>query len=139
MPQQRHRAIPPIIIAVLTVGILGCTQPEGQRLTGAEIGALLGKHTAVGYHERKDFRFQRYFATDGSVKAFNPIKGARSGRWRIDDQGRHCLRFFGAEEHCRLIYRGQDGIYRKYSTFWLGGHRLLIIYSGFAEGNGVGQ
>lgn len=129
MAQSALLSIPLIALILLT----GCTEPLGERLEGDAVLRLYRDQTAVGHHHRKDFEFQRYFAPDGRLETWNTRHGHRRGQWRVSDDGRHCVKMARAEEHCRDIYLGADGIYRKYGWVWYGYH-LLISYQRFQPG-----
>jgi len=124
----------PLLIPLLLSLLAGCTRPEGERLERAALRALYTDHTATGYHERKNFRFRRYFAPDGTLETWNDREGHRRGRWQVSDDGHHCVRMAGADEHCRDVYRDADGRYRKYGWVWYG-YRLLLSYEHFQPGH----
>lgn len=123
----------PLLSLLALLALVGCTKPEGQRLEREAVQALYTDHTAVGYHERKNFGFRRYYAPDGRLEAWNDRQGHRQGRWWVSNDGRHCVQMANTDEHCRDIYRGADGHHRKYGWVWCG-YRLLLSYRDFQPG-----
>lgn len=102
-------------------------------LTEKEILSLFSNRTVNGYHEKRNFKFVRFFAADGKLYGNNPLKGKRSGRWDVTSKGL-CFHWKGGRKHCRKIVI-EKGIVRQYKVTGSGGQVLATTYSRFRDGN----
>ena len=77
--------------------------------------------------------FIMYFSEDGSVRS---IRGEikKTGKWRVDQKGNHCVQWKGKKEGCAPIIK-EGRVYKKYMK--RGGSRIKWVktFTKFSPGN----
>ena len=77
--------------------------------------------------------FIMYFSEDGTVRS---IRGEikKTGKWRVDQKGNHCVQWKGKKEGCAPIIK-EGGVYKKYMK--RGGSRTKWVktFTKFSPGN----
>ncbi len=74
-----------------------------------------------------------YYDPSGKVRQLRKGK-LRSGKWKIKDNGRICLKMGNARNKCRIVVFEQ-GEYKKYIVKKDGRHKHVIDYRSFITGN----
>jgi len=77
--------------------------------------------------------FVMYFSEDGAVRS---IRGEikKTGKWRVDEKGNHCVQWTGKKEACAPIVK-EGRVYKKYKK--RGGSRIKWVksFTKFSPGN----
>jgi hypothetical protein len=78
--------------------------------------------------------FVTYFSADGSVRSIRGGK-KKTGKWRVDAKGNHCVQWTGKKEGCAPITK-EGHLYKKY-MIKPGGSRIKWVktYNKFTAGN----
>jgi hypothetical protein len=84
-----------------------------KKLSKAEAQAALADHTLVGAIPHLNIDFTLYYAPDGRLigAITGSVKGRDRGVWRVQDDGRVCLKWSSWEEgdeKCRELWRDGD-------------------------------
>ncbi|MDM8545442.1 hypothetical protein QUF61_03010 [Candidatus Venteria ishoeyi] len=110
------------------------------QLNHAEVLALFNDRSVEGRNLIKQFTFKAWYTDDGLVRQ-RVTKGGESvrlhGWWHIDEQGRHCLKWSGRDEHCRIIIQ-EDDMYKKIYSSPNGEQTTISEFWKFADGNFYG-
>lgn len=79
--------------------------------------------------------FVMYFSTDGTVRSIRGGTAKKTGEWRVDEQGNHCVQWAGKKEGCAPITK-EGRVYKKYMTK-SGGSRIKWVktFTTFRPGN----
>ncbi len=97
-------------------------------LTAEEAQALFSNKTFDGFNEDKGKSFKVYSSADG-VHNLQKISGKmKEGTWRIDDRGRHCVKF--KKKSCTRVILVGDGVYHK-----IKGDEHTHTLKNFVDGN----
>lgn len=104
-------------------------------LTAGEVTALFSDRTAESVLESNNRVSLTYYNPNGQLRQLQDgLK--RSGAWRVQDNGRICLRFGTEGEKCRIIVK-EGEVYSKYVVKKSGQHERVLSYTSFKEGNRV--
>ena len=85
---------------------------EEKLLTAEEAQALFSNKTFDGFNEEKGKDYKVFSSADGVHNLQKSNGKMKEGEWRIDDKGRHCVKF--KKEKCTKVIAVGDGIYEKH-------------------------
>ncbi len=119
------------MIAILWVATLFGLSPAqaDSALSGEEVKALFANKTFRGTNEGSLREYRAYAAPDGTLTLHYDDGKKLITKWRVDDQGRHCVVVQG-NENCAQVFVAGGGVYRKIA------HGVLThTLRNFADGN----
>lgn len=104
-----------LALAALSIG-LSAQCLAADPLDAQQVKALLSNKTLEATNEVRNVPLLTYFAADGqgAQRVGGGAARPRAGKWRVDDKGRHCVKWEGQEETCHAIVPQGDGTYRRY-------------------------
>ena len=108
------RTIAPIVIAVpaLLVGALIWNHIAGpDSLPATQVEAALKGNTIHGGWGVEGTSYHQYFAPDGTTLIAAEDGVARSGTWRLEDDGQVCSNIPDEPERCNLVGQMEQGLY----------------------------
>lgn len=116
-------------------------------LSAAEVRALFSGQTVDGEFREGSKKhidpsgvntfsepFVMYFSADGTVRS---IRGGvkKTGKWRVDAKGNHCVQWSGKKEGCAPITK-EGRVYKKYKTRGSGSRiKWVKTFTRFRAGN----
>lgn len=98
----------PSVLALIFSGPLYSAEP----MSAESLGALLTNNTIHCNNFNKNSKFTTYFRDDGSATKLTGEGEKIPGRWRIRDDGQHCLDW-GEGECCNPVFDNGNGTYMK--------------------------
>jgi len=101
----------------------------GPALSEAEAKALFSDKTFRGVNEDSKREYCAYGAPDGTLTIHYDDGKKRITKWRVDEQGRHCV-IVKNNDRCSQVVGAGDGVYRKITN---GVHTHTL--RDFADGN----
>ena len=78
--------------------------------------------------------FVMYFSADGTVRS---LRGGikKTGKWRVDEKGNHCVQWAGKKEGCAPITK-EGRVYKKYKSRGSGSRiKWVKTFTKFRAGN----
>lgn len=76
-------------------------------LTEEEVLKLISGNTIKGIYLDQKIPFESYFDPDGTVYQ-NRDGESFEGKWFVDKQGTHCVKWQGKEPKCRIVVRDNE-------------------------------
>ncbi len=117
-------------LAVLGAVLFGLSVAQaGSALSGEEVKALFANKTFSGVNEGSLREYRAYGAPDGTLTLHYDDGKKVTTKWRVDDQGRHCVVIQG-NERCAQVFAAGGGVYRKIAN-----GVLTHTLRNFADGN----
>lgn len=129
-----------------TLVLTGCATPplelvskldSYRQLNSDEVTRLFSDRTVTSRNLASGTVSHTYYSTDGDVRQVRNGR-ERTGNWSVRKDGRICLKMEKQPRSCRIVRRGEDGVYRKYPP----GKPLaepLIEYRAFVRGDRLAQ
>ncbi|WP_201348322.1 hypothetical protein [Neptunomonas japonica] len=126
-----------ILIIICGLFLSGCQiKPYNQKpimLSGEQVKKLFVKHTVESYNLKTGTTSFSYYTSKGRVKQIRKQRN-RSGHWKLDAEGKMCLRMQKNKFSCRGIYR-EGNTYYKYRLDNQNKLERIIRYQRFNKGN----
>jgi len=99
-----------VILALLFSGALYSAEP----MSADEVKNLLTNNTTYCKNLQKNKEFTNFYRDDGTVVKLSSAGKKKLGKWRVSDNGRHCVDW-GEEdgECCHPVFDLGNGTYRK--------------------------
>lgn len=140
------KAIAVSLLFILLVG--GCASTTTGRkasvplppgtLTAGEVTALFSGRTVESVLDSSSKRVSlTYYNPNGQARQLQNGQ-KRGGAWRVNNDGRMCLKFGEERERCRIIVK-EGETYGKYVVKKSGQHQRVLTYTSFLQGNRVDQ
>ena len=98
------------ILALSFSGALYSADP----MSADAVKNLLSNNTAYCKNLQKNKEFTNYYRDDGTVIKLSPGGNKKRGKWRVTENGRHCIDW-GKEdgECCHPVFDQSNGTYQK--------------------------
>jgi hypothetical protein len=104
------KLITPSILALTFSGALFSAGP----MSSDAITSLLTNNTMYCKNIQKNSEFINYYRDDGSVTKLTSNGEKMQGKWRVDDDGRHCQDWGKDDgECCHPVFDRGNGVYQK--------------------------
>ena len=99
-----------VIVALLFSGTLYSAEP----MSADAVKKLLSSNTTYCKNLQKNKEYTNYYRDDGTVIKLSPEGKKRLGKWRVSDNGRHCIDWGEKDgECCHPVFDQGNGTYIK--------------------------
>jgi hypothetical protein len=105
---MKSKLIAPTVFALTFSGALFAAEP----MSADAVKLLLTNNTMNCTNLEKREAFTNYFRSDGTVTKLASDGIRTQGKWRVTDDGQHCMDW-GEHERCNPIVDEGNGIYHK--------------------------
>ena len=105
---MNFKLIASTVIALTFSGVLFAAGP----MSADAVKNLLANNTMNCTNLVKNKEFTNYFRDDGTVTKLTSEGTKIQGKWRVTDDGQHCLDW-GEHERCNLVVDEGNGTYHK--------------------------
>ena len=108
----------------------------GDFLSADELRAAVTDKTFKGVHLKKDYSYVTFNGGDGIVTQIKDDGSKETGKWRVDDDGKHCVEWDGSgQEKCFPVKDNGDGSLTKTKVTGNGKQIPLLQWTDFKDGN----
>jgi hypothetical protein len=125
---SRHKSSLHALAILAASASLACFGADA--LNASQLKAMYSGKTFEATSQVNNVSFTNYFSPDGRVAQVSEKGDKKSGSWRVDESGKHCVHWDGDKEFCHTVVPQGDGTYKRYA-----GDKHVVTIHKVTDGN----